>query len=199
MKEQVRLTNMLEEKDRRIKSQDMQIIRSKDVTELQKSQVAARKPCTCDTNTKMEKTNSKILYPNYRGNTVSLRRQPKFTKGSERPTSVSKIRQTYSCQNISLVGIDNNPRNAKEIPIKHSENIFPQNPQTLITQKHNSHIISDKDSGFGSFRSNTVNPEEYPKPKEIESKTTQKYKRRERRKTVSIQLHHLHQQIITST
>ena len=70
------------------------------------------------------------------------------------------------------------------------------NTAGLVPEKHNSCIISDKDSGFGSFRSNTVDPEECPKPKELKSTTTEKYKRRERRKTVSIQLHHLQQQII---
>ena len=124
---------------------------------------------------------------------MSLRRQPKFTKGSERPTSVTKIRQTYSCQNISLVGIDDNTKDAKEIPKKLSEN---QNSQTLITQEPNLCKISDKDSGFGSFRSSTLNSEENPKA--IKSTATEKYKRRERRKTVSIQLHHLQQQIMTS-
>ena len=93
VKEQLRLNNIIEEKDRRIKSQDVQIIRLKHVIELQKSQVAARKPCACEINTKMENVIPSNLYSNNRENTLSLRRQPKFTKGSERPTSVSKIRE----------------------------------------------------------------------------------------------------------
>ena len=197
--EQVRLKNIIEEKDRKIKSQDRQIMKLKSVIELQKSQVLSKKPCTCDINKTMENTRSTHFYPNYRGNTVSLRRQPKFTKASGRPSSVSKIRQTYSCQNISLVGIEKNPKDASDIPLKLSENLLPVNSQTLTTQKPNSCIISDKDSGFGSFRSSPVNSEEYPTPEEKRSTKAEKYKRRERRKTVSIQLHHLQQQILTST
>ena len=199
LREQVRLKNIIEEKDKKIKSQDRKIMKLKSVIELQKSQVVATKPCTCDSNTTMEKTKADNLYSNYRGNTVSLRRQPKFTKGSERPSSVSKIRQTYSCQNISLLGIEKNPKDASDISLKLSENHFPVNSQALTTQKPNSYIISDKDSGFGSFRSSPVNSEEYPKPEDKRSTKAEKYKRRERRKTVSIQLHHLQQQIIAIT
>ena len=91
VKEQLRLNNIIAEKDRKIKSQDIQIIRLKSVLDLQTSQVEAVQPCSCDNNIRIEKTRSNNFYSNYRGNTVSLRRQPKFTKESERPSMLREV------------------------------------------------------------------------------------------------------------
>jgi hypothetical protein len=242
VKEQMRLNTLIVNKDLKIKSQNDQIIKMKSLIRCQKSKSADIPEKTC-LSIKVENERLHDFYAQGKSHTTSLKRQPKFTKGSERPkfhNSMNKMRPAMSCQNLSTLTQVKGPYDSPPNPMASScENLSSDSTKTAIltrktlNMKLHSDIISDKDSGFGSFRSDkltnldkqgdglnispTVTVGANKKLEEnrgilktswafvetnnnnnYEDKSAQKYsaqtekcKRRERRKTVSIQLHHL--------
>jgi hypothetical protein len=211
VKEQMRLNTLTEKKDKKIKSQNDQIIKMKSFIKCQKSRKADIPEKNCLSikveNTSMLRVENERLHDFYaqgKSHTTSLKRQPKFTKGSERPkfhNSMNKMRPAMSCQNLSILTQATRPYDSPpNLMASSCENLSADSTKTAILTrktlnlKLHSDIISDKDSGFGSFRSDklTNNNNNYEdKSAHKYSAQTEKCKRRERRKTVSIQLHHL--------
>ena len=97
----------------------------------------------------------------------------------DKPLSSQINLSAASCENLSKKAAENSI-----VPLR----------KTVIL-KHSYDVLSDKDSGFGSFRSINNNLEENKVEKSEKSEKSVKpkdiHKRRERRKTVSIQLHQL--------
>ena len=151
------------------------------------------------------------FYAQAKSHTTSLKRQPKFTKGSERPkfhNTINKMRPAMSCQNLStLTKVSKSHDLFPNLLASSCENLSEDlTKQAILMRKKSnlklhSDVISDKDSGFGSFRSDklTNNNNNYgDKSAHKYTAETEKSKRRERRKTVSIQLHHLPVSILST-
>jgi hypothetical protein len=177
VKEQMRLNTLIEKKDIKIKSQNNQIIKMKSFIKCQKSRRAEITEKTgisikVEDISMIRVENERLhhFYAQGKSHTISLKRQPKFTKGSERPkfqNTINKMRPAISCQNLST--------------LKQVTRSF-DSPQNLMASS--SDIISDKDSGFGSFRSDklSVNYNNYEEKSAAKySAPTEKCKRRERR------------------
>ena len=200
VKEQLRLNLIIEEKDKKIREQDQlirKLQRCLNLFQIQRSQTddqAANNVLRCTNNDK----DDRIMINNSRPRVVSLRRQPKFTRGSERPIVPNRVRPSVSCQNISFLGIGGKSLMKNQHDIPGVEKCIVNNEQEIIIKekgavsKSLSEDTHDKESGFGSFRSqedtdfNKINEE--AKKENIKKAVKNK---RERRKTTVVNFQNL--------
>ena len=109
VKEQMRLNTLIAKKDIKIQTQTDQIIKMKSLINCQKSRKADIPEKNClsikvEDSSMLRVENERLhdFYAQGKSHTTSLKRQPKFTKGSERPkfhNTINKMRPAMSCQN----------------------------------------------------------------------------------------------------